>query len=54
MNRSKNSIRNILFGVGGQILNILMSFAYRTVFMHTLSDEYLGINGVFTNILMVF
>ena len=54
MNRSKNSIRNILFGVGVQILNILMSFAYRTVFMHTLSDEYLGINGVFTNILMVF
>ena len=54
MNRSRNSIRNIIFGMGGQVLNILMSFAYRTVFMHTLSDEYLGINGVFTNILMVF
>ncbi len=54
MNRSRNSIRNIIFGMGGQLLNILMSFAYRTVFMHTLSDEYLGINGVFTNILMVF
>lgn len=54
MNRSRNSIRNIIFGMGGQVLNMLMSFAYRTVFMHTLSDEYLGINGVFTNILMVF
>ncbi len=54
MDRSRNSIRNILFGVGGQILNIIMSFAYRTVFMRALSDEYLGINGLFTNILMVF
>lgn len=53
-NRSSNSIRNMVFGVGGQILNIIMSFACRTVFIHNLSSEYLGINGVFTNILMVF
>ncbi|MBQ4289053.1 MAG: oligosaccharide flippase family protein [Clostridia bacterium] len=54
MNRSRNSLRNIIVGMGGQLLNIIMSFAYRTVFIHSLSDEYLGINGVFTNILMVF
>ena len=54
MNRSKNSIRNIIFGMGGQFLNILMSFACRTVFIHALDEVYLGVNGVFTNILMVF
>ena len=54
MPRFHNSVRNIVFGLGGQILNILMSFAFRTVFIHLLSIEYLGVNNLFTNILMVF
>ncbi len=54
MNRSRNSIRNIVFGIGGQLLNILMSFAMRTVFIRALDKVYLGVNGLFTNILMVF
>ena len=54
MNRARNSIRNIIFGLGGQILNILMSFAMRTVFIHTLDEVYQGVNGTFTNILMLF
>ncbi len=54
MERSKNSIRNIVFGLTGQILNILMSFAMRTVFIRTLDSVYLGVNGTFTNILMIF
>lgn len=54
MERSKNSMRNILFGVGGQILNIIMSFAMRLVFTRTLGEVYLGVNGTFTNVLMVF
>ena len=47
-------MKNIVFGLGGQILNILMSFLMRTVFVNTLPAEYLGVNGLFTNILMVF
>ena len=31
-----------------------MSFAMRMVFVRTLGDVYLGVNGLFTNILMVF
>ena len=54
MERARNSIRNIIFGLGGQMLNILMSFAMRVVFTHTLGSVYLGVNGLFTNILMVF
>ena len=54
MERSKNSLRNILFGLTGQVINILMSFVTRTVFLRTLSSVYLGVNGLFTNILMVF
>lgn len=47
-------MRNIVFGMGGQILNIIMSFVMRTVFINTLDSVYLGVNGLFTNILMVF
>ncbi len=54
MNRARNSIRNIIFGLGGQVLNILMSFAMRTVFIHTLDAVYQGVNRTFTNILMLF
>ena len=31
-----------------------MSFAMRTVFIHTLDAVYQGVNGTFTNILMLF
>lgn len=52
-NRTSNSIKNISFGLFVQILALIMSFATRTVFIRFLSLEYLGINGLFTNILMV-
>ncbi|MBR3305020.1 MAG: lipopolysaccharide biosynthesis protein [Christensenellaceae bacterium] len=54
MERAANSIRNIIFGIGGQILNLIMSFIYRTVLVRTLGDAYTGIAGSFTNILMIF
>ncbi len=54
MERAKNSLKNIVFGLGGQILNLLMSFIYRTVMVRTLGDAYTGISGSFTNILMIF
>lgn len=52
--RTKNSIRNIIVGLGGQILTFALGFIVRTVFIHTIGIEYLGVNGLFSNILTVF
>lgn len=49
--RTFNSIRNILTGFLGQFIFILAGFINRSVFIHCLSSEYLGVNGLFTNIL---
>lgn len=49
--RIKNTIRNTLFGVGGQLLSQLLAFVYRTVFIHYLSSNFLGVQGLFSNIL---
>ncbi len=51
MSRIGNSIKNIKYNIGVDILNILVSFCSRRVFVHVLSSEYLGLNGVFSNIL---
>ncbi|TXC92360.1 oligosaccharide flippase family protein [Metabacillus litoralis] len=49
--RTKNSLMNIGAGLANQIIITLLSFVSRTVFINTLGVEYLGINGLFTNIL---
>lgn len=49
--RTLNSIRNSSFALVGQICTILLSFISRTIFIQTLSVEYLGINGLFSNII---
>lgn len=49
--RTKNSIKNIKTGIIVQIINKLLAFVVRTVFILCLGKEYLGINGLFTNIL---
>lgn len=40
-------------GFGGQLLTVILQFIVRTVFIHTLGKEYLGINGLFSNIISV-
>lgn len=49
--RTRNSAFNIATGIGGQMLRILLNFAVRTVFIHVLGKVYLGVNGLFSNIL---
>lgn len=49
--RTENSIKNILFSIISQIIILLLGFATRKVFIDSLGTEYLGINGVLTNIL---
>lgn len=51
MSRTENSIRNIRYALAGQLLGVIISFGARMVFVRTLSAEYLGINGLFSNIL---
>ena len=49
--RTKKSLINIGTAVTGQIFAILISFISRLVFVRILGAEYLGVNGLFTNIL---
>lgn len=49
--RTKNSALNIASNVGIRLLTLLLSFASRTVFIYTLGAEYLGLNGLFSNVL---
>ena len=51
--RMKNSIKNFRYGAFTQILSTVFSFISRTVFIKILGEQYLGINGLFTNILTV-
>ena len=49
--RSSNVVRNLIGGVGGQIFTSVLQFACRTVFISLLDSTYLGVNGLFSNIL---
>lgn len=49
--RTKSSIINISVGLGNQLIITFLSFFSRTVFIQTLGIDYLGVNGLFTNIL---
>lgn len=49
--RTKKSLINMFVGFGGQGLSFIISFINRIVFIHYLSAEYLGINGLFGNVI---
>ena len=49
--RTKNSVLIMATGGARQLLTLLLSFASRTVFIYVLGARYLGINGLFSNIL---
>ena len=52
--RKWNSILTSSAGMINQFMQIIGNFVYRTVFLMVLSKEYLGINGLFTNVLQIF
>ena len=49
--RTKNSIRNSSVTVTNQILTIVMDFFVKTLFINILGNVYLGVNGLFSNII---
>lgn len=51
--RTQRSIKNSIYAVIGQLFTIILNFASRTIFISSLGAVYLGINGLFTNILSV-
>lgn len=48
-----NSMKASILGFCYQLFKIIFEFCYRTIFLLILSKEYLGLNGLFTNILTV-
>lgn len=51
--RSANSLKNMSASMAAQIFNMLLSFVCRTIFIKLLATEYLGLSGLFTNVLSV-
>lgn len=51
--RTKNAILNIIVGFVSQVGILLLSFISRAVFVQFLDISYLGINGLYSNILSV-
>ena len=51
MSRTKKSIRNVIFTIVGFVVTTLLQLVNRKVFILFLSSEYLGLNGLFSNIL---
>ncbi len=53
MSRFDNTIKNIKVGYIAQILSMVTGFVSRTIFIYTLGMNYLGVAGLFTNVLGV-
>lgn len=49
--RSTNSIKNAITAMISNIVTILIGIVSQAIFIKTLGTEYLGINGLFTNII---
>lgn len=53
MSRTTNSLRNAGVSMAVQMLDNLLHFACRTVFIHTLGKEYLGISSLYANVITI-
>lgn len=51
MARTQNSIRNVMTAMLGQLGGVLVNLLARVFFLHYLNQTYLGLNGLFTNVL---
>lgn len=49
--RTKNSLRNTTFGFILKIINMVGAFAARTMLIHLLGVEYVGLDGLFISVL---
>lgn len=51
MSRTQNAIKNAFFGILSKIINLIFAFASRTIFIYVLGNTYLGVNGLYSEIL---
>ncbi|MFS0638295.1 oligosaccharide flippase family protein [Mesobacillus foraminis] len=51
--RTSNSLKNISIGIISQIIIVLLGFISRKVFLDSLGIEYLGIDGLLTNVIAI-
>ncbi len=49
--RAYYSARNLVFALTAQGMDSILTFIARTVFIYTLGETYLGMNGLFSDIL---
>lgn len=49
--RTKKAVVNASFGMSMQLIVMVCQFILQTIFIKTLNEEYLGLNGVFANLL---
>ena len=49
--RTNHSLKNILIGIFSQIVIVGLGFVSRKVFLDNLGSQYLGVNGLLTNVL---
>lgn len=50
MSRTNNIRKNLIFNIIKFVTNLLLQFILRTVLIYYMGAEYLGLNGLFTNI----
>ena len=50
MTRTQNIRKNLIFNIIKYVTNLLLQFVLRTVLIYYMGAEYLGLNGLFTNI----
>ena len=50
INRTKNAVRNIIYGSLYRIMNIFLPFFSRTAILYVLGTEYLGLSSLFGSI----
>lgn len=53
MSRVHNAARNVAYGYAGTFLTMLLGFVSRTIFIQTIGITYLGVNGLYSNVLSV-
>ena len=53
LERTRNAARNVVFDGALEIVNILVPFVIRSVMLHYLGTEYLGLNGLFKSLLTI-
>ena len=51
MSRTENSMRNLRYAALLNLALVIVNFVARRIFVTVLSEQYLGLNGTFTNIL---